>query len=231
MSIVSTAGLTVYLTGAVNDSANNQVSTTITAVTIQTSMQSNTKLTVSSTTGLVVGQAMYVQNTGFSELDGYGYIIGAVDATAKTVEILGATTFGSTNVLNSLAGFTPTLFAFKSNLMVPLSLSTIQMTKDATPSISVATFDSPTATIVGTNTSAGTGTLTGFVDVSSASYDAIYDAEADALKRFLVVKLPKDGWIVVPLVISTVTWELPLSGAMGFTATATLTLKPKHCFA
>lgn len=228
MSVVSTSGLTVYLTGAADDAASS-TTTTILAVTKSTAT-TKTILNVSSVSGITEGDIMTVASSGFTELDGYGFIVGAVDGTAKTIEVVGANTTNSTNTLSTSVTYVPTLKVFKNSINTALSLATIQMTKDSAPSISIGTFDAPTATIAGTSTSAGTATLTGFVDVSSASYDAIYAAEADGLKRFLRIKLPKDGDVVVPLIISTVTWDLPLSGAMGFSAACTLSLKPLHCF-
>lgn len=226
MSVVSTAGLTVFLTGPV-DTAASYNDATITAV----SLANPSVLTVNTMpTGLAVGDIVTVENSDFTELDGYGFIVKAFDSTAKTITLTGARTANSTNVLSTSTTHVPTVKAFKASVNTALSLATIAMTKDTAPSISIGTFDAPTATIAGTSTSAGTATLTGFVDVSSASYDALYDAESDGLKRFLRVKLPKDGDVVVPLIISTITWDLPLSGAMGFSAACTLSLKPLHLF-
>jgi hypothetical protein len=97
--------------------------------------------------------------------------------------------------------------------------------------VSVATFCDPSATIPSSTTSAGTVTLTGFVDITDPAYGELLLAAEDAKQRVLDVVLPNaQGDIVVPVTLASIGWSLPIEGAVGFTASGTLGSKPRHIF-
>jgi hypothetical protein len=77
---------------------------------------------------------------------------------------------------------------------------------------------------------AGTLTIGGYVDISSEDYPALLTATEDGLSRLIRIELPNNGYIVAPIIVSQITWELPLDGAISFTGTATLGSKPAHRF-
>jgi hypothetical protein len=77
---------------------------------------------------------------------------------------------------------------------------------------------------------AGTLTFGGYVDVNSEDYPALLAAQDDGLTRLIRIELPANGYIVAPIIVSQITWELPLDGAISFTGTATLGSKPVHRF-
>jgi hypothetical protein len=70
----------------------------------------------------------------------------------------------------------------------------------------------------------------GFVDIDSADYLALLAASEDGMERIMRVTLPNNGYLVAPVIISSLGWSFPLDGAQSFVGTAQLTSKFKHIF-
>lgn len=182
-------------------------------------------LTVTATTGLMEGDPIFCEDTGFPELDGKWFAAGTVAAT--TVELLGSNTTGSAGVLSA----TPAVNAYESGDMVRLCLATVNPAPTDPGVVSVGTFCDPSASVPGQPSTAGTLTLSGFVNIDDEGYQELLLAQDDAIERAFSIVLPKDqGYIVLGATASQITWDLPLSGGIGFTINAALSTKPRHCF-
>lgn len=216
MTAKSTKGLQVHMNKAA------VVPTTVVPTAITKAKPA--MVTVVSTTGMVMGELVTMVDTGFTELDGKTFVIGAVTATSFT--LLGTNLTNSAGVL----GATPKANYYKAADMVLLCLSALTPNVNEPGTVSTATFCDPTTSIPSAVNEAGTITMTGYVDITSPDYQEILAAEADGLVRGLRVTLPSNGYLVAPITVSTVTWDLPTDGAQGFTANCVMGSKMKHVF-
>lgn len=189
-----------------------------------------TEVTAPAPTGDViayaVGQIVVPRDTGFPELDGrYFSIASVVAATGFTM--LGADTTDSTGVLGSNAE----VDVYDTTDLLKLCLSSFAFNLETPGTINVGTYCNPTATLPATATGVGTATLGGWIDVDDEAYAELLKAEDDGLKRVFSIVLPQaQGEIIAPLVVTGVSWEVPLEGGMAFTASANLSAKPRHLF-
>ena len=220
MTAVATKGLAIYLhKGGV--AATELVPTAI-------SKAKPAVVTVASAAGLTKGDVVKLETTGFKELDGKTFVLGNVDTTANTFELLGSDIpAGSTEVI----GANPKAHVYKAADQIKLCLASIDFSTEAGGSVSVGTFCDPSASIATPATSAGTVTMTGYIDKADLGYDELLKAVEDGAARMLEIVLPQSqGYIVAPVTLSSIGWTTPLEGAIGFTASGTLGSKPIHVF-
>jgi hypothetical protein len=114
--------------------------------------------------------------------------------------------------------------------MICLCLSELKFNSEKGATISVSTFCDPSASIPSASTTAGTVDIGGFVDVSTTDYAEIVAAEADGNERIFRIMLPGNGEIVFPAVIASLGWDIPLDGAMAWTAQLALGSRPRHLY-
>jgi hypothetical protein len=219
MPAVSTKGLSVYLhKGGV--AATELIPTAITKA-------KPAVVTVAAATGLTKGDVVKLDTTGFKELDGKTFVIGTVDTTANTFELIGADTTASTGVL----GANPKAHVYKAADQIKLCLSSIDFSTEQGGSVGVGTFCDPSASIATPPATAGSVTMAGYIDKADLGYGELLKAVEDGASRMLQIVLPQDqGYIVAPLALSSLGWTTPLEGAIGFTASGSLSSKPVHLF-
>lgn len=219
MPAVSTKGLSVYLhKGGV--AATELIPTAITKA-------KPAVVTVAAATGLTKGDVVKLDTTGFKELDGKTFVIGTVDTTANTFELIGADTTASTGVL----GANPKAHVYKAADQIKLCLSSIDFSTEQGGSVGVGTFCDPSASIATPPATAGSVTMAGYIDKADLGYGELLKAVEDGASRMLQIVLPQDqGYIVAPLSLSSLGWTTPLEGAIGFTASGSLSSKPVHLF-
>lgn len=190
-------------------------------------------VTVTSTTGLTVGDLVTIPATGavgatgFPEIDGKSWVIGSIP-NATTFTLLGSDTTGSSG---SLAG-SPSISHFAtSSKMVSTCFSDITLNPEAPNQVSVATFCDPSATITSQVVGAGSVDISGFVDVSDAGYKELDLARNDGLARKMVVKLgSSQGYIMLEGTVALLTPLMPLDGGYGFKGTINLSTKYRHLY-
>jgi hypothetical protein len=171
----------------------------------------------------VAGDLVTVTGTGVAALDGKTFVAGP-NTSASSIELIGADTTGVT---------IPTTVTGIANVysdVTCLCLNALAINAETPGTVSVATYCDPTASIPSVVVQAGTLTFGGYVDVNAEDYPALLAAEEDGLLRLIRIELPANGFIVAPITVSQLTWDLPLDGAIAFTGTATLGSKPKHLF-
>lgn len=207
MAAISTRGLEIYL---VKGSATGTV-----LVPTAISSAKPAKVTVAATTGLVEGQLVNMAGTAFPHLDGKQFVVGKI--TATDFELLGSDTTGSAATLGS----TPKATAYANTDMELLCLSQLDIGAASTNQTSVATFCDPSAQIGGLPTP-GQLTVGGYVDPTDKGMAELVAAEADAKARGILVKIPNSGGYLIGVVtVGTVSYTIPLEGAVGYSAIAT----------
>lgn len=215
MAIVSTKGLVIKMT---KDTHTN-ISLTPTAV----SSAAPAVITVADTTGMTNGDLVQFANTGFSELDLRVFVVGSLTATTFTA--VGSDTSGTTG---SLAA-SPEATVWKKSDMVNLCLSEIAIDAAEPATIDISTFCNPGASLPG-NPTPGSVTLTGFVDIADTGYSELLAAETDGEARAMDIEIPNNGNLVGLIVIGSLTFDLPIEGAAGFSGSASMSIALKHRF-
>lgn len=183
-------------------------------------------VSLNSTTNLSEGDAVKVSGTDFSELDGKWFTVGTiVDDTSIT--LVGSDTSASTASL----GASPVLTVYTTSDVIKLCLASLAITADQPATVSTATYCDPTASIPSAIQQAGSIAITGWIDPSCDDYQEILKAEEDGLKRVFYIALPNDmGTIMCEGTMSSITFDVPIDGALGFSATLVLSSKPVHLF-
>lgn len=220
MSAQSSKGINIWLTGP-EDTAASFTELAVTAV----SKAKNTALTVAANPAKG-GDIVTVNGTGFNEIDGKTFIAD-VTSTATSLVLVGADTTGSTG---TLTGPTAKAKVYEKTNFTKLCLSAISMATDTPGTVSVGTYCDPTASLPSSATQAGTVSFAGYVDTNAVDYPALLQAAEDGKRRYVRIELPNNGSIVFPVTISSITWDLPLDGAVSFSGSGVLGSKPVHRF-
>ena len=70
-------------------------------------------------------------------------------------------------------------------------------------------------------TTPGTITLTGYGDKEDVGLKELLRAESDGIPRLLTITLPGNlGWLIGVISIGSISWQVPLEGAVGYSANA-----------
>lgn len=215
MSIVSTKGLIVKMTAA----SHTNLSLTPTAI----STADPPVITVADTTGATDGDLVQFSNTGFPELDAKMAVVGSLTGTTFTA--VGIDTSSSTGSL----GASPSAEVWKKSEMVSLCLSEIAIDAPEPATIDISTFCNPGASLPG-NPTPGSVTLNGFVDITETGYQELLAAETDSAARALSIAIPNNGELVGVIIIGSVSFDLPIEGASGFSAASSMSVALKHRF-
>jgi hypothetical protein len=215
MTAKSTSGLQAHITKA----SVTPNSLTISAI----SSAAPPVCTVSDTSGMTTGDMVYLSSTGFTELDDKWFVTDVLSGT--TFSLLGEDLTASTGSID-----TPVCDHYDTGDVVLCCLSGLTMNVTEPGTISTGTYCDPTSSIPSSVVEAGTLTLTGFVDVAGSDYQELRNAVDDGESRAIRVTLPSNGYLYAPMILSSMTWDLPLDGAIGYSASATLGTKLKHAF-
>jgi hypothetical protein len=78
---------------------------------------------------------------------------------------------------------------------------------------------------------AGTAAAVGYVDTNDSGYLAILEAIETGKEYILRVTLGDNGYLVMPVVLSGMSYTLPLDGAQQYSFQFTFGASPKHVFA
>lgn len=216
MAIVSTKGLNVWL----QKGAATPTELTVTAV-------SKAKPAVLTTTNtLAKGDVVSIpqSSTGFSELDGKVFVIGA--ATGTSLDLLGADTTASTGTF--VAG-TNKPKVYKAADFVKICASALNIDAASSSDISIGTFCDPSAVLPG-NTTPGNIGIDGFIDILSEGYKELYLATDDNKARILKIDLPSNGYLLAVVTASSISFSPPLEGAATYSVSTSQTLAIRHLF-
>jgi hypothetical protein len=240
MSAKSTKGVNISLTS----STATQSAVPIKSITAGTGK--SVEVVVTATTAPNIGDTVKFGQTGYSSLTSKLLVItkvapvgtppaDAVSADAVSADVrVGSDyklTFGNVGLGNGVFNTSATLDLFSQVEDVCLCLNSFSITKDTPSSISVGTFCDPSASLPSTSTTAGSVSFGGYIDVAEPDYPLLIEAEADGIARNMKVTFPAgQGYIVFPVIISSIVYDIPLDGGLGYTGTGTLTSNAIHCF-
>jgi len=215
----STAGTTICVTksGAVG----------VSIVPTGASKAAPSVITTASTETLENGNLIWIpeDGTGITELDGNWFIVSDL-VTDTSFALLGSDASLSTSTF--LAG--APLHGYDETDMQCLCLSEITFNRDTPDTISIGTFCDPTASMPGSVVQAGTVDFGGYVDISENDYKELLKLEETQEETVWRITLPNNGYIVFPAVISQITWDIPLEGAVAYSGTAVLKSEAEHLF-
>lgn len=193
-------------------------------------------VTVASVTGITAGDLVTFPATGvtgasgFSELDGKTWVVGTVTGGSNTFTLLGSDTSASTGTLAA----SPSISHYAdSTKMVSLTgiIGTITFNGEAANTVSVATFEDPSASLPSQIVGAGTVDLAGYLDKTDAGYKELYAASVDKVSRKWRIQLGNDqGYYVFDGPLSAFNPDVPMDGGNGFTCTIALASKYRHLF-
>lgn len=173
------------------------------------------------------GDLVYVTKSGFAELDGKWFPIGA--ATGTAFELVGSDTTGTTGAL--AAGPSIDLYERGDGVELDCLAKTITFNSTAPTAVAAGTYCDPSLAISSPVLPPTTIEFSGNINVADPAYAELNGASDDGAQRFLDIALPfGQGDIVAPATMSLLTWDLPLDGVQGFTATVTCASAPKHRF-
>jgi hypothetical protein len=168
---------------------------------------------------------VYVSSSGFPELDGKWFPLELVSATQFS--LTGSNTTASSGTLIA----SPKVDLYKQNTGFDLSClaKAITFNSDAPAAISAGTYCDPSLAITSPIIPPTTVEFGGNIQVEDPAYGQLILASDDGIQRSVDIELPfGQGDIVFPAVVSLVTWDLPVDGVQGFTATMTANTKPAH---
>ena len=177
--------------------------------------------------GWLVGAPVYMQGTGFPELDNHFFTVG--NPVTNTVALVGSDTTASTATLATTGA---EALVYDSAALTSLCLSSVTYNLETPGTVNVGTYCNPKATLPSTAGAPGTMTLAGYIDVQDSAYPAVYAATKDGQERLISILLGKgQGEIVQTATLAGMTWDLPMGdGGMAWTATANLKTDPEHIF-
>lgn len=177
-------------------------------------------------TAYELGQIVRAIDTGFPELDGLYFTISEVTPPG-TFTLLGADTTASTGVLSAA----PEMEVYDAGDLVKMCLNNFAFNLETPGTVPAGTYCNPSATLPALATSVGTATLGGWIDVDDEAYEELLKAKDDGFTRVFSIVLPQaQGEIIAPIIVTGITWDIPLDGGMAFTATANLQAAPRHLF-
>lgn len=215
MSATNSKGLKICV------SKDGVTPTTLTPTAI--SRAAPAEVTVTNT--LSAGDVVVMKDTGFPELDGKTFVVSAPSGTK--FDLLGSDTSASTGSL----GGSPKADAYADANMICLCLASLSINADQPGTIDVSTFCDPTASIPSGVQTAGTFDFSGYVDVNSSDYPELLKlVESGAASQMRVFLPGNNGYIVAPVKFSSMTYDLPIDGAIGYNGSGVFSSKPVHRF-
>ena len=210
MTAVSTKGTVISISSG--DAV--PVDLTVTAVTPATTPDGLTLITAANTAaaGDVV---VFGSSTGFKALNNRAFPISATGLSATQFNIIGADTYGSTETMSN--NITAQLYQAINN--INLCLSGFDIAAATTNEVDTSTYCAESS-VLG-KTTPGTITLTGYGDKEDVGLKELLRAESDGIPRLLTITLPGNlGWLIGVISIGSISWQVPLEGAVGYSANA-----------
>lgn len=193
------------------------VPTAITAVAAAAGKPAGVK--VAALTVPVVGEVVtFAQDIGFASLAGKSFVVTAVTATDFEIGnvILGTGTLAAA----------PSITHYLDSEMQCVCLSDFSMSTAAPAVIDTSTYCG-SSSIPSAKTEAGTASASGYVDVSDKGFQSVLEAVEDGKQRILRVSLGENGYLVMPVTLSGLSYTLPLDGAQSYSFQFTFAAAPK----
>ena len=165
-------------------------------------------------------------STGLESLDGKTFPIKLVTGGTTDFEVVGTDT---TNDAGTFAAGTDMTLFVKGDMQC-MCFSEFSFNKEQPDQISTGTYCNPQDSIASAATSAGTVSFGGYIDTADPGYKMLLDLEAGTSSVIVRITFPDNGYILVPISVDSITWDVPLEGALGFSGTGTMKENPRHLF-
>lgn len=177
-----------------------------------------------STTGGANGDIAVVSGTNWSRLD-KPQIVSDYSASGFTCLGCNTTSESATPKAGSVSLYT-------ADDMTKLCPSSFTDNAGSPSTINVGTFCDPTQTIASAVQDAGSIEISGYVDINTEDYQALYDAAEMMDQRYLRININGDtqGYLVAPVTALGMNWDIPLEGAVGYTITFVKGSATRHLF-
>jgi hypothetical protein len=224
MAAKSAVGVTLCLTKGAASVANDISPTTVTAVAAAGTTPAGVSIAGTGLTVAVGEVVKFPSDFGFASLNGKAFVITAT--TGATGFTIGNVTLGTgTMKVGAKISHWP------DTEMQCECWSAFSVASSKPSVISTATYCDPSASIPSAKSEAGTASVGGFIDITDAGYQLMLAADADAAERILRVKLgASNGYLVVPVTVSAMSYTLPIDGAQAYSAELIFSAKPVHVF-
>ncbi len=170
------------------------------------------------------GDVIVMSGTGWKSADTCGILSDYTGGSGKML--------GSNSTYETTAASTPaSLLHFDDDELTLLCPSEITDNANTPSTVSVGTFCQPEAVIANPVVEAGTISISGYVDICDESYQALYECYEAKDQRYLRIDLGNaGGWLVVPVTCLSMSWSVPLEGAVGWTIEFAKGSATKHAF-
>jgi hypothetical protein len=220
MSARNTAQVRMCLTPA--ETANTIEPVTIVEIPAADGKPAGVKVTTAASTEVMVGEVIKFLNVGFANLNNKAFVVTAV----------GESEFSIGNVIlgNGTVAIDAIIERYLDSEMNCICLSEFTISTAAPAVIDTSTYCG-SGSIPSAKVEAGTAAAVGYVDVADPGYIAILDAVETGKEYILRVTLGENGYLVMPVVLSGLSWTLPLDGAQAYSFQFTFGAVPKHLFA
>ena len=182
-------------------------------------------ITVAATTGLADGDVITLaaDSTGLESIDGKTWVV-KVDANGTDFELVGSDTTNDVGTFSAGGSMT----AYSKTDMECMCFSEFSFNREEPSVIATGTYCNPNDAIASAAVAAGSVSFAGYIDITDASYKLLLESEGkDMIFR---ITFPNNGYIIVPVTIDSITWEIPLDGALSYSGTGTMKTNPRHLF-
>jgi hypothetical protein len=169
-----------------------------------------------------VGEVVKFKEVGFAALNNKSFVVTGVQAAGFSI--------GNVTLGEGALSTTPEIEHYADAEMDCICLSEFTISTTAPATIDTSTYCG-SGSIPSAKVEAGTAAAVGFVDVADAGYLAILAAVETGKEYILRVTLGENGYLVIPVVLSGLSWTLPLDGAQQYSFQFTFGAAPRHVFA
>lgn len=196
------------------------------ATTVVPTAISNAKpavVSIPDVSGITEGDLVKVGSVGFEELNNQLFMVGTVDGTGNTFELMGSDTSATAG---SLAA-SPSIDVYSASDAIIVCLSELTFGAASTNNIGVGTFCDPSATLPGLTT-LGDITCGGYVDKMDAGLAELIAADSDGENRIIFVEMAsQQGYLVGEVAFSGLSYTVPIEGGYAYSVTGTQTSRIK----
>lgn len=169
-----------------------------------------------------VGEVVKFKDVGFASLNNKSFVVTGVTAAGFSIGnvILGDGTLAIDAAIEHYADAE----------MDCICLSEFTISTAAPAVIDTSTYCG-SSSIPSAKVEAGTAAAVGYVDTNDSGYLAILEAIETGKEYILRITLGDNGYLVMPVVLSGMSYTLPLDGAQQYSFQFTFGAAPKHVFA